>query len=277
MLFDTHAHLNFEAFENDWREVAKRALDAGIQIINVGSNLKTSKKAVEIAEEFPQGVFAAVGLHPIHVLDEEVDIEEYKKLAAHPKVVALGEIGLDYFRMPTAIRSEEAGPVAAGRQIKSPEEIKNLQKEVLLKFLKLATEKKLPAIVHCREAHQDLIEFLEKFNKPAGPDTKGVMHCFSGSWEEARRYLNLGFFISFTGVITFAHYEGEVLVKVPLNKIMVETDCPYLTPEPHRGKRNEPLYVEFVAKEVARVKNETYEKVARATTENARLVFSKIK
>jgi TatD DNase family protein len=276
MLFDTHAHLNFEAFENDWKEAAQRAFDAGIQIINVGSNLKTSKRAVEIAQEFPEGVYAAVGLHPIHVLDEEVDIEEYKKLAAHPKVVAIGEIGLDYFRMPASIRPEQAGPLAKGRQIKSPEEIKNLQKEVLLKFLKLGIEEKLPVIVHCREAHADMIEFLENFDKPAGPDARGVMHCFSGSWEEARRYLNLGFLISFTGVITFAHYEGEALAKVPLNKIMVETDCPYLTPEPHRGKRNEPAYVEFVAREVARVKNETYEEVARVTTENARLLFSKI-
>lgn len=277
MLIDTHAHLNFEAFLNDWRETAKRALLAGIKIINVGSNLETSKRAVEIAEEFPDGVYAAVGLHPIHVLDEEVDIEEYKKLAAHPKVVALGEIGLDYFRMPTSIRPEEAGGVAAGRQIKSPEEIKNLQKEVLLKFLKLGTEEKLPVIVHCREAHSDLIDLLENFDKPAGPDARGVMHCFSGNWEEARRYFNLGFLISFTGVITFAHYEGEVLAKAPLQKIMVETDCPYLTPEPHRGGRNEPAYVEFVAREVARVKNEPYEEVAKITTENAKRLFLKIK
>ena len=277
MLIDTHAHLNFEAFENDWRETAKRALDAGIQIINVGSNLETSKKAVEIAEEFPDGVYAAVGLHPIHVLDEEMKIEEYKKLAAHPKVVALGEIGLDYFRMPTSIRPEGAGASAEGKQIKSPEEIKNLQKEVLLEFLKLSAETKLPVIVHCRDAHADLIDLLEKFNKIKGFDARGVMHCFSGSFDEARRYLNLGFLISFTGVITFAHYEGEALAKISLNKIMVETDCPYLTPEPHRGKRNEPLFVEFVAREVARVKNETYEEVERITTENAKILFSKIK
>lgn len=277
MLFDTHAHLNFEAFKNDWKETANRALDAGIKIINVGSNLETSKKALAIAEEFKEGVYAAVGLHPIHVLDEEGDIEEYKKLAAHPKVVALGEIGLDYFRIPTTIRPEGAGGVTMDRQIKSSAEIKNLQKEVLLKFLKLGVEEKLPVIVHCREAHTDLIDLLENFNKPQGSDARGVMHCFSGSWEEARRYLNLGFLISFTGVITFAHYEGEPLEKIPLNKIMVETDCPYLTPEPHRGKRNEPRYVEYIAKEVARVKDETYEEVARVTTENARLLFSKIK
>jgi TatD DNase family protein len=276
MLFDTHAHLNFEAFLDDWKETAKRALDAGIKIINVGSNLETSKKAVAIAEEFPDGVYAAVGLHPVHVSDEDIDIEEYKKLAVHPKVVALGEIGLDYFRMPSSIRPEGSGSGVSGRQIKSPTEIKNLQKGVLLEFLKLSVEKKLPVIVHCREAHADLIQLLENFDKPAGPDARGVMHCFSGSFEEARRYLNLGFLISFTGVITFAHYEGEALAKIPLNKIMVETDCPYLTPEPHRGKRNEPLYVEFVAKEVARVRNESYEEVEKITTENAKRLFSKM-
>lgn len=277
MLFDTHAHLNFEAFNDDWRETAKRALDAGIQIVNVGSNLETSKKAVAIAEEFSEGVYAAVGLHPIHVLDEEVNIAEYEKLAAHPKVVALGEIGLDYYRIPDTIRPEGAGGAAADRQIKSPAEIKNLQKEVLLDFLKLSEATKLPAIIHCREAHADLIDLLEKFDRPKGFDARGVMHCFSGSWKEARRYLNLGFLISFTGVITFAHYEGETLAKVPLNKVMVETDCPYLTPEPYRGKRNEPRYVEFVAREIARIKNEPYEEVAKVTTENAKRLFSKIK
>lgn len=276
-MFDTHAHLNFEAFDNDWKETAKRALDAGILIINVGSNLETSKKAVAIAEEFSEGVYAAVGLHPIHVLDENFDIGEYEKLAAHRKVVALGEVGLDYYRLPTSIRPEEAGGLVTGRQIKTPADIKNLQKEVLAKFLELSEKLRLPAIVHCREAHNDLIDLLENFNRQSvGFDARGVMHCFSGNWEEACRYFNLGFLISFTGVITFAHYEGEVLKKAPLSKIMVETDCPYLTPEPHRGGRNEPAYVEFIAKEVARVKNEPYDSVVKMTTENAKRLFSKI-
>jgi TatD DNase family protein len=278
MLFDTHAHLNFEAFNDDWRETAKRALDAGVNILNVGSNLETSKKAVAIAEEFPEGVWAAVGLHPIHVLDEQIDISEYKKLAAHPKVVALGEVGLDYYRLPTTIRPEGAGGVAEGKQIKSPAEIKNLQKELLGKFIELSEATRLPLIVHCREAHGDLINLLENFNrKSVGFDARGVMHCFSGSWDDAKHYFNLGFLISFTGVITFAHYEGEVLKKAPLSKIMVETDCPYLTPEPHRGGRNEPLYVEYVAREVARVKEIPYEEVVWQTTKNTLGLFRKIK
>lgn len=283
MLIDTHAHLNLSAFDNDWKETAKRALDAGIKIINVGSDLETSKKAVAIAEEFSEGVYAAVGLHPSEVFSARGgsayggDISEYEKLAAHPKVVALGEVGLDYYRLPETIRPEGSGSGVSGRQIKSPAEIKNFQKDVLSEFLKLSAKTKLPLVIHCRDAHADMIQLLENFNAPPGPDARGVMHCFSGSWDEAKRYLNLGFLISFTGIITFAHYEGEVLAKIPLNKIMVETDCPYLTPEPHRGKRNEPSYVEYVAREVARVKNEPYDEVARITTENAGRLFPKIK
>jgi TatD DNase family protein len=277
MLIDTHAHLNLEAFDNDWRETAKRALNAGIKIINVGINLESSKKAVTIAEEFKEGVWAAVGLQPSEILNEKFDISEYEKLTAHPKVVALGEVGLDYYRLPDTIRPEEAGNFFAGRQIKSPGEIKDLQKEILIKFLELSEKTRLPTIIHCREAHDDLINLLENFDhKSVGFDARGVIHCFSGNWEEACRYFNLGFLISFTGVITFAHFEGEVLAKAPLDQIMVETDCPYLSPEPFRGGRNEPSYVEYVAREIARIKRINYDEVAKKTTENALCLFSKI-
>jgi TatD DNase family protein len=277
MLIDTHAHLNLEAFENDWRETAKRALDAGIEIINVGVDFESSKKAVAIAEEFKEGVWAAVGLHPSEILKEKFDIAEYEKLAAHPKIVALGEIGLDYYHLPDTIRPEGAGGADEDRQIKTPGELKDLQKEVLTKFLNLSEKTRLPTIIHCRDAHDDMINLLENFDRESrGFDARGVMHCFSGNWEEARRYFNLGFLISFTGVITFAHFEGETLVKAPLDQIMVETDCPYLTPEPYRGGRNEPAYVEYVAREVARVKNISYEEVAKATTKNARRLFKKL-
>lgn len=301
MLIDTHAHLNFEAFDNDWKEVAKRALDAGIWMINVGSNLKTSKRAIEIAEEFKEGVYAAVGLHPIHVLDEKFDINEYEKLAAHPKVVAVGEVGLDYYRLPTTIRPEQAGEVTVGRQIKTPDDIKGLQKENLKKFIKLSEKFRLPLILHCRDgvvtqkeiraqtlagpnlvqrglgAHHEILDILYEFDAiSSGFDTRGVAHCFSGNWEQAVRYFNLDFLISFTGVITFAHYEGEVLKKAPLNKIMIETDCPYLTPEPFRGGRNEPSYVEYVAREIARIKDISFEEAVKQTTENALCLFSKI-
>jgi TatD DNase family protein len=309
MLIDTHAHLNFEAFNNDWKEVAKRALDAGIWIINVGSNLETSKRAVEIAENFEEGVYAAVGLHPIHVLDENFDIAEYEKLATHPKVVAFGEVGLDYYHLPTTIKPEQFSisgravkPGAeSGREIKTPDDIKNLQKEVLKEFINLSQKMRLPLILHCRDgvvskkeireqifagpdrqqrglgAHRELLDILYEFDtKSKKFDTRGVVHCFSGDWEQALRYFNLDFLISFTGIITFAHYEGHILKKAPLNKIMVETDCPYLAPEPMRGRRNEPIYVEYVAREIASVKELSYEEVVKQTTENALCLFSKI-
>jgi len=301
MLIDTHAHLNFEAFNNDWKEVAKRALDKDIWMINVGSNLETSKRAVEIAENFEEGVYAAVGLHPIHVLDENFDIGEYEKLVVHPKVVAVGEVGLDYYRLPTTIRPEQMKKINSERQIKTPDDIKNLQKEILKEFINLSEKFRLPLILHCRDgalnpkeirsqmlagpnrvqrglgAHHEMLDILYEFDtKSSGFDTRGVAHCFSGDWEQTLRYFNLDFLISFTGVITFAHYEGEVLKKAPLNKIMVETDCPYLTPEPHRGGRNEPVYVEYVAREVARVKGVSYEEVVEQTTNNALCLFSKI-
>ncbi|MDP1890102.1 MAG: TatD family hydrolase [Gemmatimonadaceae bacterium] len=277
MLIDTHAHLNLPAFDNDWKETAKRALDAGIWMINVGDNLETSKKAVAMAEEFPEGVYAAVGLHPSEIFAEQFDISEYKKLAAHPKVVALGEVGLDYYRLPESVRPEGAGGALGNKQIKSPEEIKNLQKEVLIEFLRLGAEERLPVIIHCRDAHADMIPLLENFNRPVGPDARGVMHCFSGGFDEAKRYLNLGFLISFTGIITFSNFDQEILKKIPENKIMVETDCPYLTPVPHRGKRNEPLFVEFIAKELAKARGDTYGTIAEKTTKNTLTLFSKIK
>jgi len=256
MLFDTHAHLNFEAFNDDWKEVIKRAHDAGIWVINVGSNLKTSKKAIEIAEQYKEGVYAAVGLHPIHVFDEEADVEEYEKLTKHPKVVAIGEIGLDYYHIPEELDAEK---------------FKKKQKEVLEKFNNLSEKIGLPIIIHCREAHNDLINFFE--NKPAERRTRGVMHCFSGNGEEAKKYLDLNFLISFTGVITFKKYNNEVLRTISLDKLMVETDCPYLAPEPHRGERNEPLYVKYIIEEVARVKGAQYREVAKQTTENALKFF----
>lgn len=277
MLFDTHAHLNLEAYDNDWREVAKRAQDVGIGIINVGIDLKSSKRAIEIAEEFPSGVYAAVGMHPSEVLVEQFDGAEYEKLADHPRVVAFGEVGLDYYRLPDSIRPEEAGPIAAGRQIKTPDEIKDLQKKVFKNFLELSEKTRLPLVIHCRDAHEDMINILENFNRESkGFDARGVMHCFSGNWDEAKRYFNLGFLISFTGVITFSKFEGDVLAKAPLDQIMAETDCPFLTPEPYRGKRNEPAYVEFVAREIARVKNTPYDEVVKITTENAKRLFKKI-
>jgi len=253
--FDTHTHANFNAFKNDSQEVIERALKNGVWLVNVGSQASTSKRAVEMAQNYQEGVYAAVGLHPSHLEDESFDEKFYLDLAKNEKTVAIGECGLDYFRM----KNEEL-------------RIKNLQKEVFIKHIELAKKVNKPLIIHCRDSHEDLIKILNsKFsilNSPAG-----VMHFFTGNYEQAKQYIDLGFYISFSGVITFASEYEELVRKLPLDKILIETDAPYATPVPYRGQRNEPSYVIETAKKIAEIKNISLDETARQTTENAFIVF----
>ena len=253
--FDTHTHANFNAFKNDSQEVIERALKNGVWLVNVGSQASTSKRAVEMAQNYQKGVYAAVGLHPSHLEDEDFDEKFYLDLAKNEKTVAIGECGLDYFRM----KNEEL-------------RIKNLQKEVFIKHIELAKKVNKPLIIHCRDSHEDLIKILNsKFsilNSPAG-----VMHFFTGNYEQAKQYIDLGFYISFSGVITFASEYEELVRKLPLDKILIETDAPYATPVPYRGQRNEPSYVIETAKKIAEIKNISLDETARQTTENAFIVF----
>ena len=276
-LIDTHAHVNFNAFKEDTDEVIRRSLAENVWMINVGSQFSTSERAVAIAESHGSGVYASVGLHPIHLTsglfkakvdteeiefktrEEEFDFEKYKKLAlrfgsgqAKSKVVAIGETGFDYWYKPkTKVRMEE---------------FKNRQKEVFLQHLKLAKESGLPLIFHCRVAFDDFFQAIKDFS-----GINGVMHCFTGDWEQAEKCLKLGFYIGFNGII-FKFDSKEVIKKVPLERILVETDCPYLTPNPMTG-RNEPLYVKYVAEEIAKIKNIDIEEIAKVTTENAKRLF----
>src|SRR3989338_4939956 len=256
-LVDIHAHVNFNAFREDGDDVIKRTLVAGTGMILVGSQYDTSRRAIEYAERYPEGVWAAVGLHPIHTGEEfhvdgeeiasagvpgfktrteEFDYEKYKTLAVHPKVVAIGECGLDHYRV---------GKVEADKQ---------KQAEVFRKQIQLAREVKKPLIIHCRNAYDDLYEILKQ--EHAGPPAGGggTIHFFAGTWQDAQKFLGLGFHLSFTGVITFARDYDETLKNAPLDRIMVETDAPYVAPAPYRGKRNEPLYVEEVAKKIAELR-----------------------
>jgi len=278
MLVDTHAHLNIKAFELDREEVIKRCLENNIWIINIGTNYETSKKAVEIAGKYPEGIFAAIGLHPINIkqnqkskiknqndkskfknieniLEEEFSYEGYKELTKSKKVVAVGEIGLDYYWKPKTTKKKEL--------------FKQKQKELLLKELKLAEELNLPVIFHCRMAFDDLIDILQ------GSDPcklNGVIHCFTGNWKMAKKFLNLGFYLGFNGII-FKLDLDEIIKKTPLDRILIETDCPYLTP-PNLGKeRNDPLGVKFVAERIAEIKNVGFDKIAEITTENAKRLF----
>jgi len=248
-LIDTHAHLNLSNYKKDLEEVIQRAREVGVsQIINVGIDVKTSIKALELAHAY-EGLYASAGIHPHEV--KKITDETYatlESLLADPKMVALGEIGLDY--------AKEYSP-------------RELQREHFLGQLALARKLGLPVIIHAREAPDILAllrqELPEKF----------VFHCYAGSVEEAREILDLGGFISVTGIVTFPKAENirQVVRYVPLEHLMVETDCPFLTPVPHRGKRNEPAFVKYVAEKIAELKGISFEECARITTQNARHFF----
>jgi len=284
MYIDTHAHLNFNAFKEDSFEIVEKCLKDNIWMVNIGSQYTTSKRAVEIANKYEQGVYAVVGLHPINLetglvkikmdpeeiqyqtREEEFDYGKYKELALQNinnggKVVAIGEIGLDYYWKPkTQIRKKL---------------FKQKQKELLLEQLTLAKELNLPVVFHCRMAHQDLIDILKE-NKQLRPN-KAVAHGYVGTTEELKQYLNFGFFIGLNGII-FKNIEGidfkEIVRETPLEKILLETDCPYLTPPPFEEKRNTPLNLKYIAQRIAEAKNVELEKLAEATTDNAKNLFN---
>lgn len=283
MLIDTHCHLNFAAFKDDADEVIHRSLDNNTWMILVGSEYKTSNRALSYANKYQRGVYAAVGLHPIHLEDmrvenddengegeynfiaraEEFNYDNYEKLAKFEKAVAIGEIGLDYYHL------DPSGDLPA---------IKHKQQEVFVQQLLLAQNLDLPVIIHCRQAHDDLLSILTDFKKEYGKSLPGdrpwgVIHCFSGDEDLAWKYFNLGLMISFTGLITFSQQWDDLIRKTPLDRIMIETDAPYMTPEPFRGKRNEPLFVQYVAKRIADIKGLPIERVADKTFANAKALF----
>lgn len=274
MLIDTHAHLNFNAYKDDAEEIIKSCLDNNIWMINAGSQYSTSRRAVRIAEKYPEGVYAAVGLHPAHLetkiikikddiqeieneyetREEEYDYEKYKELALSPKVVAIGEIGLDYLYQPKNEIEQEL--------------FKAKQKEIFLKQLNLARDLNLPVIFHCRKAHQDLLEILKSQNvKP-----QGVVHCFTGSWKQAEEYLELGLYLGFNGLI-FKMNLNEVIKKIPLEGILIETDCPYLSPPAYQKERNTPLSLKYIVQKIAEIKETDAEKIIAATFQNAKNLF----
>ncbi len=281
MMIDTHAHAHFNAYQDDMDEVIKRSLDKGTILNLVGTQSDTSRKAVEVAEKY-DGVYASAGLHPEHLFSKRVDEEEssfqsreenfdyeyYKKLALRPKVIGIGECGLDLYRIPEGMTAEQMLPK---------------QKEVFLQHIRLAQELNLPMVIHCREAHQFLTEILKQVqgDKPV----RGTIHCYTSNWQNAEQYLAMGFYIGFTGVITFPPQKKnpkaqedllEVVRKMPEDRILLETDCPYLSPVPYRGKRGEPWMVEATASKIAELRGMTLEGVLAATTANAKRLFAKI-
>lgn len=264
-MFDIHSHLNFIAFKKDCAEIIGRSFNNEIKgIINIGSQLETSKKAIKIAHEFfDKKIYASVGLHPVHAGDEKFNLKEYQKIAKDSKVKAIGEIGLDYYRILDS-------------------NAQKLQKEIFLKQLNLAKELNLPVILHCRgdkkeplKAYEEMLDILKTFLLKF-PRLTGVIHCFEANWKIAEQFLRSNFHISFTGIITFSNDEKikEVIEKIPLNRILAETDCPYLAPAPFRGKRNEPLYIKYIIQKIAEIKKIDFETADQATTENAMELFN---
>ena len=287
--FDAHTHAHFAAFEKDWNEVINRALEAGVWLINVGTQKDTSRRAVEVAHEYKEGVYAAVGLHPIHTEKsyhdekelgtfsysqecenvgftshgEEFDCTYYKKLAEDPKVVAIGECGLDYYHGTWSIKHETNN--LSG-------EVKEKQKRVFELQIRLAYEVKKPLMIHCRDAFADLIGMLH-VSRSMLHEAPGIIHFFTGTKEDATALLDLGFSFTFGGVITFTRDYDEVVKMIPLDRILSETDAPYVAPVPYRGKRNEPAYVVEVVKKLAEIKNVSVEEMKNQIWENARRVF----
>lgn len=284
---DIHSHINFKVFDQDRNEVIKRALENDTWVINVGTQIDTSSKAVEMANEYQEGVYAIIGLHPVHTgasfhdekelgeggkeftsRGEVFDKNAYRELLKDKKVVAIGECGLDYYHLDELSIEK--------------------QKKIFIEQIELANEFNKPLMLHIRNnikakdknAYFDSLEILKKYSKvkPSSAQgfgrAKGNVHFFAGNKDEAKAFTDFGFTLSFTGVITFTHDYDEVIKNTPLDMIMSETDAPYVTPVPYRGHRNEPSYVKEIVKKIAEIKNLPEEEVARAIMANAKRVFS---
>jgi TatD DNase family protein len=284
---DTHCHVHFQAYQDDMEDVVERSLAAGVGMITVGTQSTTSKNGIALAEKY-DGVWCTIGLHPnhLHAQDffddnelppgvsddlqegdgpahiktraERFDWDYYRELAKHPKVVAIGELGLDYYRVPPGVDIEK---------------LKQDQKDQAREQLRFASEVNKPVVIHCRDAHADQAELLKEEIDRGGLARRGVIHCFTGTAEEAARYRELGFYVSFTGIVTFGKNVMAAAKDIPLDQILIETDSPYLTPAPYRGKRNEPRYVQYVAEKIAELHGVTVDEVARITTDNAKKLF----
>jgi TatD DNase family protein len=286
---DIHSHVNFAVFDVDRDAVVRRALDSGTWMINVGTKQDTSRRAVEMTQKYPEGVYAIIGLHPIHVnpshhdseesclpaqagdegktvelKGEDFDVDFYRSLAREGgrKVVAIGECGLDYYRNPTEMERQ--------RQITA-----------FRAQIELALALDLPLMLHIRSAYREVLDILAEYKGEAGAKLRGDAHFFAGSVDDAREFLALGFHLSYTGVITFPPQKGragaisyiELIQATPIDRIMSETDCPYVTPVPHRGKRCEPVFVQEVAHKIAAIKDMSIDECKKSLVDNALKLF----
>ena len=286
MLIETHAHLDYPDFAGDFDDVLRRATEAGVtRIITIGTSVESSKRAVNLAEEYPS-IYAVIGVHPTYAEEAEEDvITPLRELAKSPRVVALGETGLDYHRLPSLELTKERSTratesIANALQYSTEEEIeagihdgayKAKQASLFEQQLDLAVELGFNVVIHQRDAWNDTLEIM----RPYAGKLRGVFHCFGGTIEQANQVLDLDHLVSFTGIVTFKNGASvrEVATQIPLWKFMVETDCPYLAPVPFRGKRCEPAHTRLVAESIAAARGLPVAEIAEATTDTAEKFF----
>ena len=260
---DIHSHISFSDFDADREAMIGRMNEENIWAIDVGTDFENSKKAAKNAAA-NDGIFSSAGLHPTDKENEDFDSEAYKKLFANPKVVAVGECGLDYFRLNENNQASQKSKVESQKQ---------RQRKIFEMQIEMAVESDKPLMIHCRNAYADLLEILRSYSVARGSKLRGNIHFFAGSWNEAKNFLDLGFTLSFTGVITFARNYDEVIKNAPMDMLMAETDSPFVAPAPYRGKRNEPIYVAEVVKKIAQIRGEDFNRVRELILKNSLRVF----
>ncbi len=264
---DSHSHINFPAYDKDREQVLERMRENRVGSIDVGTTLESSREAVELVEKH-DNIWASIGIHPSHANDDQYfdknelreqldgpalfNEDDFEKLINNPKVVAVGECGLDYFRLQN-----------------NDFRLKEQQRKLFVDQIEFSIKHNKPLILHCREAHQDALEILKKYQ-----GLRGTVHFFTGTLEESQEYVKLGFSVGLDGPITFVNDYDKLIEGLPLDKILIETDCPYASPAPYRGKRNEPSYVIEIAKKIAEVKKLSLDEVAKQTLENTKKLFS---
>ncbi len=253
--FDIHSHLNFKDYESDFADVLARLKDTNTHTIVVGTDTGSSQRAVEIAEKYAE-VHACIGVHPVDNPTRNFELDKFDSLANHPKVVAIGECGLDFFH-----------------QDKSDKKEVKRQEDLFFAHIDFALAHQKPLMIHSRGAYPELLDILEPIAKKEGEKLTGNVHFFAGDKEIAKRFIDIGFTLSFTGVITFTHDYDEVIEFAPLDMIMSETDAPYVSPVPYRGKRNEPSYVSEVVKKIAEIRGAPFEEVREVMVSNALRAF----
>lgn len=258
-MIDTHAHIDFKEFNSDREAAIERFFSGGgTKFINVGCSLSSSLESFELSEKY-KNIYASVGIHPHDANDiSKFSLKKIEELATHYKIVAIGEIGLDFYRNLSSTENQ----ISAFKM-----------------QLEIAENHKKPIIIHCRDAYNELIDILKGYKTS---NWKGVIHCFAASWDLAKEFLDLGFYVGFTGIVTYYKNKSKcdeepeiykVIRNMPADRILIETDCPYIAPVPYRGKRNEPLFVKYIAEKIANVRNVSFEEIEKQTSENAEKLF----